>query len=132
MPPARSAAPGTTLRWLALLFSSGTLICCALPILLVSIGLGAAVAAMTSAFPLLVALVAHKAWLFAGSAAFLALAGYATFRAGRACPADPALAAACQRAQRWSARLFWLSLAFWIVGFVMAYFALPVRIWLGY
>ncbi|SMF23086.1 hypothetical protein [Pseudogulbenkiania subflava] len=130
--PSESTARGTTLHWLALLSSSGTLVCCAVPILLVSIGLGATVATMTSALPLLVTLAAHKAWLFAGSAMLLALAGYATFRTGRACPADPTLAAACQRAQRLSVRLFWLSLAIWGIGFLTAYLALPIRIWLGY
>lgn len=128
---ARSARQGAGLHWLALLSSTGTLICCALPILLVAVGLGAAVASMTAAFPLLGSLVSHKAWVFGISGVLLLTAGYSTFRPGRACPADPALAAACIRAQRWSARLFWLSLGIWATGFVMAYLALPLRIWLG-
>ncbi|MBM3105864.1 hypothetical protein IIE18_12010 [Pseudomonas sp. V1] len=119
------------MRWLALLSSSGTLICCALPILLVSLGFGTAVAALTAELPLLITLVEYKAWVFAVSAALLAVAGYSTFRPDRVCPVDPALAIACQRAQRLSARLFWLSLTIWSLGFLMAYLALPVRIWLG-
>ncbi|UTW08937.1 hypothetical protein [Pseudomonas benzenivorans] len=130
-PQVEPAPPGSVLRWLALLSSSGTLICCALPILLVSLGLGTAVAALTAELPLLITLVEYKAWVFAVSAALLAVAGYSTFRPSRLCPVDPALAAACQRAQRLSARLFWLSLTIWSLGFLMAYLALPVRIWLG-
>ena len=38
-----------TVSWLTLFAASGTLICCALPILFVTLGLGAAVAAVTSA-----------------------------------------------------------------------------------
>ena len=44
----------TGLSWLTLFASTGTLICCALPIILVTLGLGATVAAFTSSFPLLV------------------------------------------------------------------------------
>lgn len=120
------------LRWLALLFSTGTLVCCALPILLVALGLGAAFASLTATFPVLVTLAAHKDWVFGLSAALIAAAGYSTFRPGRSCPADPALAAACERAHRLSVRVFQASLAIWGIGFVMAYLALPVRIWLGY
>ncbi|TBR12559.1 MAG: hypothetical protein EPO43_13325 [Rugosibacter sp.] len=131
-PPAESPTQDSALRWLALLFSTGTLICCALPLMLVSLGFGAAFASMTSAFPPLVTLALHKAWVFGLSAALITGAGYSTFRSGRACPADPTLAAACARAQRLSSRLFWVALAIWSTGFVTAYVALPIRIWLGY
>lgn len=131
--PVDSSSPGTAMGWLTILFSSGTLLCCALPILLVSVGLGAAVASLTAAFPPLVTLVAHKDWVFGVSAAaLLAAAGYSAFRPGQTCPAEPALARACQRARRLSTRLLRASLAIWVVGFVMAYLALPIRIWLGY
>ncbi|WP_439889168.1 hypothetical protein ACSX1C_09220 [Pseudomonas sp. MBLB4123] len=126
-PPGRTP----TLPWLGLLASSGTLICCALPILLVSLGLGATVAALTSSFPLLISLVEYKAWLFACSAALLTAAAYSSLRPARLCPADPVLATACRRARRLSIRLLWLSLGIWITEFGMAYLALPLRIWLG-
>lgn len=51
------------------------LLCCALPALLVSLGLGAAVAGLTSELPWLVELSRHKEWVFAVSAIMLALAG---------------------------------------------------------
>lgn len=130
--PVDSSSPGMAMGWLTMLFSSGTLLCCALPILLVTVGLGAAVASLTAAFPPLVTLVAHKDWVFGVSAALLATAGYSVFRPGQTCPAEPALARVCQRARRLSTRLLRVSLAIWVVGFVMAYLALPIRIWLGY
>lgn len=114
-----------------LLLSSGTLVCCALPILLVSVGLGATVAALTSAAPWLVALSAYKAWMFAGSAAALAAAAWIQYRPGRACPVDPRLAALCARTDRWNRRALAISGAIWIVGFAAAYLWLPVRNWLG-
>ena len=79
------------LTWLALFTTTGTLVCCALPITLVTLGLGATVAAMTSTFPFLITLSQHKVWVFAISALMLALAGWAMFRPGRACPADAEL-----------------------------------------
>ena len=38
----------TSVTWLALLTTTGTLVCCALPIIFVSLGMGATVAALTS------------------------------------------------------------------------------------
>jgi len=46
MRPPKSNAHGA-LSWLALFGSSGTLICCALPIILVTLGAGATIAALT-------------------------------------------------------------------------------------
>ena len=125
-------APASTLSapLLALFASSGTLVCCALPITLVTLGMGATVASMTSAFPFLVTLSEHKVWVFAISALFLLLGGVALFRPGRQCPADPALAAACERAQRWGRRIWWLSVALFGIGFFAAFLALPLRLWL--
>ena len=112
--------------WLLVFTSTGTLICCALPILLVSIGLGAASAALFSNFPFLVVLAHHKAWLFAGSGVMLALAGWALYRPGRACPVDPVLAAKCESAHRWNKMFFLISSSVWAIGFAAAYLSLPL------
>lgn len=118
--------------WLALFTSTGTLICCALPITLVSLGMGATVAALTSSFPFLVTLSEHKAWIFAISGILLLVSGWLTYRSGRTCPADLRLAALCERAQRWNRRVLGVSAAIWALGFLAAYVLLPVRVWLGY
>lgn len=120
-----------TVSWLTLLTSTGTLICCALPILFVTLGLGATVAAVTSAAPFLVSLALHKGWVFAGSGLLLLISGWLLYRPGRVCPSDPALGSLCDRAQRWNRRIHGLSAAIWGVGFFAAYLALPIRIWLG-
>lgn len=110
-----------------LLFASTTtLICCALPILLVSVGFGAVSAAMFSNLPFLVELAHHKTWLFAGSGVILALAGWALYRPGRTCPVDPVLAVKCNAAHRWNKRLLFASAFIWATGFVAAYLSVPM------
>src|ERR1700682_2717722 len=52
------------LGYLSLFTSFGTLLCCALPSLLVLLGLGATVASFLSAAPWLVTLSHHKNWVF--------------------------------------------------------------------
>ncbi len=119
-----------SLAWLALFASTGTLICCALPIAFVMLGLGATVAAISSSVPFLVTLSLHKGWVFAASAMLLASSGWLLFRSDRECPADPRLAALCDRTLLWNRRMFWISVTIWGIGFFAAYFALPLRIWL--
>lgn len=122
-----SAAGEGGISWIALFASTGTLVCCALPIMLVTLGFGATVAAMTSQFPLLVTLSENKLWVFAFSAFMLLVAGWSMYRPGRSCPTDPRQAAACARAQRWNRRVLWLSAAIWGIGFFAAFLALPLR-----
>ncbi len=119
---------GTT--WVTLFASAGTLVCCALPIILVTLGMGASVAALTSSAPFLIVLSQHKVWVFAGSAIMLALSGWLMYRPGRSCPVDPELGALCDRTQLWNRRIYWLSVTLWSLGFFAAFLALPLRIWL--
>jgi len=120
----------TGLSWLTLFASGGTLICCALPIILVTLGLGATVAAFTSSFPVVVTIAQHKVWVFTGSGALLLLSGWLMYRPGRACPADPELRRLCDQTQVWNRRIYWSSAALWGIGFFAAYLALPLRIFL--
>jgi mercuric ion transport protein len=122
----------TGLSWLALFASAGTLLCCALPITLVSFGMGATVAALTSSFPILITLSQYKVWLFGISALLLTGSGWLLYRPGRACPTDADLAQLCYRIQRLNRHLFWNAVGIWCVGFFAAYLALPLRIWLGF
>jgi len=122
------------LPYLGLFASLGTLLCCALPALLVFLGFGATVASALSTVAWLVALSRHKAWVFAGTALLLAADAYYVYRlvprllvAGGACRADDA--SACARATRVSRVLFGFSLALYAVGVGVAY-VLPAA--LGY
>ena len=107
------------------LFSSGsTLLCCALPALLVALGAGAALSSLVSAVPQIVWLSEHKVGLFVGAAAMLALSGYLQWRARNLpCPADPALAAACARTRRVSLRVYWVSVMIYLAGGFFAFIA---------
>ena len=114
--------------FLTLFASMGTLICCALPITLVTLGLGTAVVGLTGAFPWLVTLSRHKEWVFAVSALLLVAGGWALYRGGRSCPMDPALARLCSRLDGWNRRLYWTSVAIWGIGFFTAFLLLPLTL----
>ncbi len=121
---------GAGLGWASLFASASTWVCCALPILLVTMGAGAMLAGITSHFPFLIVLGAEKNWMFAISGVFLVAAAGLTWRSGQHCPTDPLLAQQCQRMQRWNKRILWVSVIVWFFGFVAAYLALPVRMYL--
>jgi hypothetical protein len=108
--------------FLSLFTSGGTLICCALPALMVSLGAGAAMAGLVGAFPQLIWLSEHKTPLFIAAAVMLAVAGLMQWHARRLpCPADPKLAAACTRTRRLSMWTYGVSVAVFAVGVLFAY-----------
>ena len=115
------------LRWLTLFISSGTLLCCALPILLVSLGFGAVVASLNYNIPGLVFLAEHKIWTLSLSALFLFFLAWVIWQPNQSCPANPQLAALCQTSQRWNKRIFWLSVMIWSIGFFFSIVLLPLR-----
>ncbi|MEL7130706.1 MAG: hypothetical protein AAGK23_14280 [Pseudomonadota bacterium] len=117
--------------WLILFSSTSTLICCALPILLVTFGLGAVSATLFDTLPFLVTLARHKLWMFLVSAVLLMVGGWALYRPGRYCPTDPELAALCASAHRWNRRVWWASIFIWAIGFFAAYLSLPLYEWLS-
>jgi mercuric ion transport protein len=121
----------TELGWLALFTSTGTLICCALPILLVTLGFGAVVASLTSQFPLLITLSEYDGWMFGISAGFLGLTAWLIWGREDRCPADPVNAERCRRSRRWNRRVFWSAAAIWAIGFTAAFLLLPLRNALG-
>jgi hypothetical protein len=116
--------------WLSLLASSGTLVCCALPALLVTLGAGAALSGLVAAVPQIVWLSEHKGWVF-GTAGVLMLAGGVLQWRNRTapCPLDPQLRAACLRTRRWSLVVYGVSLLLLATGAAFA-FVLPA-LWGG-
>jgi hypothetical protein len=112
----------TFTSWLSLFTSSGTLICCALPALLVTIGAGAALSSLVSAVPQIVWLSEHKAWVFGVAGVMLAVAGALQWRNRTApCPVDPALRDACLRTRKLSLRMYWVSVAIFAIGVWFAF-----------
>lgn len=106
--------------------SSTTLVCCALPALLVAIGAGATLAGIVSTVPGLIWLSAHKPWVFVTAAVVLAIAGLLREQASRVpCPVDGTLRQSCIRIQRASTVIYWVSVAVFGVGIFFA-FVLPL------
>src|SRR5438309_9731902 len=96
------------LSYLSLFTSMGTLLCCALPSLLVLFGLGATVASVLSEAPWLVSLSHHKVWVFIVAGGLIcsnfvylyAIAPRLQMRSGACDPADPAGCVAASRFSR--------------------------------
>ena len=118
------------LSYLSLFTSLGTLLCCALPSLLVLLGLGASVASMLSLVPWLVTLSRHKVWVFCISGALLLasfLQAYVIAPKLRAqeeaCAPDEL---ACSRAARVSKIMLWIATIIYLIGFFTAYMLGPL------
>ncbi|MEO7493870.1 MAG: hypothetical protein ABIT83_21225 [Massilia sp.] len=107
------------------LFTSGsTLICCALPALLVALGAGAALSSMVTVLPQLVWFSLHKELVFGFAGLMLALSGALQWRArSLPCPLDPVLAAACASTRRTSQRVYLVSVGIYLIGGFFAFVA---------
>jgi ABC-type Mn2+/Zn2+ transport system permease subunit len=115
------------LKWMTLLVTGSTLLCCALPILLVSFGLGATVASLNFNIPGLLFLAEHKVWTFSISAIMLLFLVWIIWRPNQSCPSDPQLAKYCETSKKWNKRVFFLSIAIWFISFFASYLLLPLR-----
>jgi mercuric ion transport protein len=109
----------------------GTLVCCALPIVLVGVGLGSVLVSLLGTAPWIVTLQHYKAWVFAFAGLMLAVNYWALYRSGRAC----AVGGVCHSSHpvgRWMRRIYWGSVAAYVVGFLAAYLSLPLATLFGY
>lgn len=107
----------------SLLASTATLVCCVLPAVLVSLGAGAVLVGLVSAFPQFVWLSEHKIGVFAVAGTMLAVSGVMVWR-GRhlPCPVEPVAARSCLRLRRISAILYVVSLVSFAAGALFAFF----------
>lgn len=103
--------------WITFFTSFSTLICCALPSLLVAIGAGSTLVSLITHVPWLVTLSEYKeiTWTIAGVLLFInGLWMWQTRNAP--CPIDPILAKKCTQARTVSRTLWIGSLAIYLVG----------------
>jgi mercuric ion transport protein len=128
-PIAKSITSSSVLSYFSLFTSFGTLLCCALPSLLVLAGLGASVASALAFWPWLVTLSQHKQTTFAVSGVLIAF-GFVNryylapkIRA-KTCVSDNPLA--CEDTSRVSKVVLWLSAAIYVAGFFVAYVLGPI------
>lgn len=128
-PRSRSGA----LSYLSLFTSLGTLLCCALPSLLVLFGLGATVASVLSEAPWLVAMSHHKnrVFLIAGvliSASFVYVYAIGPRLQARTRPCEPSDPSACETASRFSRIVLWCSAVLYLIGCFTAYLLGPILV----
>ena len=119
---------GSGVTWFSIFTSASTLLCCALPALLVALGAGATLASFVGVFPQIVWVSENKTLVFVLAGMMLAVAGYFQYRARfLPCPVDAELAAACARQRRVSNVIYFVSLALYVIGvgfaFLGPYFA---------
>jgi mercuric ion transport protein len=117
------------LSYFSLFTSLSTLLCCALPSLLVLFGLGASVASMLSFMPWLVTLSRHKQWTFAVSGMLIGLSFVNVyFIAPRMRPAEcrSDAGSACDDVSHFNKILLWVSAGIYMVGIFVAYVLGPI------
>lgn len=102
--------------------SMSTLLCCALPVTLVSIGMGATFASLTATFPQVIWLTERKEALFILTGIMLALSYYFMKKSEAIpCPTDLKQRDVCQTTKPKTTFLFWLSLCLYGVGLSFSY-----------
>jgi hypothetical protein len=128
--PVQRAKRAALLNYFSLFSSFSTLICCALPSVLVLLGLGTTVASLLSAAPWLVSLSRHKIWTFSIAGVLIAMSFVMTYliaprlREGEVCDADDPTT--CGEVSRVSRAILWGSAAIWSCGFFVAYLLGPI------
>jgi magnesium-transporting ATPase (P-type) len=114
----------TILPSLSLFTSTGTLICCALPALLVTLGMGASLAGFVGVFPWITIVSEYKEIVFAMAGIMLSLSAWMQWRGRFApCPADPKKAKACMHLRKISWGILIFSIVVYTVGVFFAFFA---------
>jgi hypothetical protein len=117
----------TLLPSLSLFASAGTLLCCALPALLVTLGMGAALAGFVGAFPWVTAISAYKAYVFIIAGGLLSLATFLQWRARHApCPADKDKARVCKMLRKVSWGILAFSIIIYVIGLFFAFIAVHI------
>lgn len=96
--------------------------CCALPIVLVALGMGSVMASLVSALPWLGPLSQYKGITFAATALVLAYSGWRLHRARRAdhCSVNDG------RRLKWQKRLFGISIVIFLIALFAAYALVPI------
>src|SRR5271154_6140004 len=123
--PMQRARRAALLNYFSLFSSFSTLVCCALPSVLVLLGMGTAVASLLSAAPWLVSLSRHKIWIFSIAGSLIAASFVMTYvvaprlSRGDVCAADDPTT--CGEVSKLSRVLLWGSAVVWSSGFFVAY-----------
>lgn len=107
--------------FLALFGSTATLLCCALPALLILVAGGAAVGALLSAFPWIVPLSRHKEWAFLAAGTLLAFNAVLILRPKGKVACAVTGGKGCEVAGSFTKGMFWLAVLLYGIGTFVAY-----------
>jgi hypothetical protein len=124
VPKFKTSLFGPLINYFTLFGSLGTLLCCALPALLVSLGLGAVMAGLVTNIPGLIWASENKSGMFIFAGLMLVMNGALLWRNRNApCPIDPKLREACISGRRASGIMYFVSLAIFSLGLFFAFIA---------
>ncbi len=112
---------------LSLFTSVSTLVCCALPALLIAFGMGASLISLVSVFPWLVTISKYKVVVFiiAGLLLFVSIFFYWLGR-NSPCPTDPIQAKVCSKIRSINLKILLTSFITYLVGFFFAFIAVRI------
>ena len=109
---------------LSLFTSIGTLLCCALPALLVTLGMGAALAVFISVAPWITVISKYKIIIFIIAGILLLLSSYFLWiNRNTPCPVDEKQAKACAFLRKFSLYTVIISIIIYFIGFFFSFFA---------
>tara|TARA_B110000196_G_C21134350_1_gene660210 strand:+ start:1614 stop:1994 length:381 start_codon:yes stop_codon:yes gene_type:complete len=110
--------------FLSLMTSFSTLICCALPALLVTIGAGAVLAGLISSVPQIILLSKYKTLVFSIAGLLIIIGGFFRWiNRNAACPIDPIQARICMKIRAFSKWIYWSSVVLYFIGIFFAFIA---------
>ena len=110
--------------FITLFASLSTVVCCALPITLVAVGMGASLAGFLSFFPSFIVISKYKNEVFILAASLLIFSFY-VYWTGRknSCPADQRQARLCSKLRFINKIFLFASLILYVTGFFFAFIA---------
>ena len=106
---------------LAFFTSCSTLFCCALPIILVSLGFGAVSSSLISNYAFITILAEYSITLFILAFILLSLSGYLLFFKVSFCPANPEYAKICLLCKKTAKIMWFISLFILFVAIFFKY-----------
>ena len=112
---------------LSLFTSFSTLICCALPALLITLGMGAVLASLVSIFPWITIISKYKVetFIIAGFMIFISIILFLKDRKSP-CPSDTKMANLCSKLRYINLTILYISLILYFIGFFFAFIAAKI------
>ena len=112
---------------LTLFTSFGTLVCCALPALMITLGMGTTLASFVGMFPYITLISEYKDTLFIITAILIILGFFFQIRSRNvSCPTDQYKADLCNKLRKISWIMLIFSSVLYITGFFFAFLAIYV------